>query len=336
MVYNRLPDNLPEILRRKGLKVVEVPGWQNRGRPASTGEFAPVGVLNHHTATGTNWTDEAVVKLLVNGRKDLPGPLSQFGLARDATVYIIASGRCNHAGVATASGTVAAGDGNKLYIGIEAFNDGVKEQYPQVQYDAYVLLNAVLSNDITKNSVQTVRGHKETSVSGKPDPRFDMTAFRAAVAKKMKELKTIIIVEEDIVASKPGPKLKHPGTIGKSVVHKVPLSDPVAVDSAKTYTVATIDIPKGGTYIVTLQVRMPADLTSTAEADFVRLGWVDLAKGDSTGNNPIPPATKNKDVWYRWRTINHVMEGGGPVAFNIIMPKGNSKMRFVAKAVRVA
>lgn len=188
MTYKRLPLTLPATLREVGLKVVEVPGWQTRGRPQSTGDFDPVGVLCHHTATGKDWADQRVVDMLVKGRSDLPGPLSQLGLARDGTVYVVASGRCNHAGVAKPSGTVAGGDGNRLYIGIEAFNDGVGEPYPQAQYDAYVLLAAVLSVEVTGNSVNTVRAHKETSTTGKPDPRFDMDKFRAQVAAKMAAL----------------------------------------------------------------------------------------------------------------------------------------------------
>lgn len=188
MVYKRLPENLPEILRKRGLSVVEIDGWKTRGRPESVGEFSPVGVLCHHTATGTNWTNNAVVNLLIKGRSDLPGPLSQFGLDRDGKVYIIASGRCNHAGPARSVGTVAAGDGNKLYIGIEAFNNGTTDPWPKVQYDAYVLLCATLNLDVTKNSVNTVNGHKETSVTGKIDPTFNMTEFRKLVSLKMSEL----------------------------------------------------------------------------------------------------------------------------------------------------
>lgn len=188
MVYKRLPDNTPEILRKYGLEVIEVDGWQKRGRPESTGDFNPVGTLCHHTATGKDWSDEAVVKLLVRGRSDLPGPLVQFGLDRKGRVHLIASGRCNHAGKAKASGTVSAGDGNSLYIGIEAFNDGASEIYPKEQYDAYVLLAAVISVEFTKNSVNTVRGHKETSLSGKPDPRFSMKNFRANVESKMEAI----------------------------------------------------------------------------------------------------------------------------------------------------
>lgn len=188
MAYNRLPDNLPEILKSHGLKVRQVPGWRKRGRPASTGGFNPVGVLCHHTATTVAWTLAAVIRLLTGGRTNLPGPLAQLGLTRKGVVWIIASGRANHAGKAKASGSVAAGDGNELYIGIEAFNNGTGEPWPDVQYKAYVLLAAVLSVKITKNSARTVRGHRETSTTGKIDPTFDMDRFREHVAVKMDDL----------------------------------------------------------------------------------------------------------------------------------------------------
>lgn len=184
----RLPANTPALLRAAGLTVVEVDGWETRGRPASTGGFAPVGVLCHHTATSKASPDAAVIRLLVMGRSDLPGPLCHFGLGRNGTVYVIASGRANHAGKAKASGTVAAGDGNSLYIGVEAFNDGRGEPWPSAQYDAYVLLCAALSKKITGNSVNTVRAHKETSVTGKIDPTFSMDAFRSRVAAAMERL----------------------------------------------------------------------------------------------------------------------------------------------------
>lgn len=185
-----LPNNTVKMLRNRGLKVVTVPGYKTRGRPASTGGFRPAGVLCHHTATSIRTLIAAVLRLLVFGRPDLPGPLCQFGLGRDGTVYMVALGRANHAGTAKASGTMSAGDGNEIYIGIEAFNDGVGEKWPAAQYNAYVLLCAALSLDFNKNSANTVRGHKETSFTGKIDPTFDMDAFRVKVASKMDELKT--------------------------------------------------------------------------------------------------------------------------------------------------
>lgn len=193
----RLPDNTPEILRRHGLKVKVVPGWKTRGRPASTGGFNPVGVLCHHTATTVAWTILAVIRLLTGGRSGLPGPLCQFGLDRSGTVWIVAAGRANHAGKARSVGSVAAGDGNELYFGIEAFNSGTGEPWPAVQYNAYVLLAAVLQVEFTKNSARAVSGHKETSTTGKIDPTFDMNVFRQRVAAMM------VQISEDDTTPKP-------------------------------------------------------------------------------------------------------------------------------------
>lgn len=186
MTYKRLPDNMPQILRDAGLKVVEVPGWRTRGRPASTGNLDPVGVLCHHTATSKATSTGNLTNLLVNGRADLPGPLCHFQLDRDGTVHIVASGRANHAGRARPSGTVAGGDGNALYWGVEAANSGLGEPWPDKQMDAYVTLCATLCTKVTHNSAQTVRGHRETSVTGKIDPTFNMDAFRVRVAAAMR------------------------------------------------------------------------------------------------------------------------------------------------------
>lgn len=185
---NRLPDNTPEILRRHGLKVRVVPGWKTRGRPASTGRFNPVGVLCHHTATTVAWTVAAVLRLLTGGRSDLPGPLCQFGLDRKGTVWLVAAGRANHAGQARSVGSVAAGDGNELYIGIEAFNAGAGEPWPAAQYNAYVLLVAVIQVELTGSSSRAVAGHKETSTTGKVDPSFEMDPFRQRVDAMMKQI----------------------------------------------------------------------------------------------------------------------------------------------------
>ena len=190
MVYNRLPNNLPEILRARGLKVRELPGWKTAGRPLTSGQYDPIAVLGHHTASAVSSSDEAVLSLLVRGRSDLVGPLCQLALLRDGTVVIVASGRANHAGTAKVSGPVPAGDGNKLYIGIEAFNNGVGEVWPKVQMDAYDLLVATLLEDVLGGKdASYYRGHKESSVTGKIDPTFDMNKARIRVAAKLEEFR---------------------------------------------------------------------------------------------------------------------------------------------------
>jgi hypothetical protein len=156
---------LADILRAAGLNVVELPGWKTRGRP---GSFKPVGVLWHHTGATTNGRSYAA-GILTSGRSDLPGPLCQLSIDRQGTVYVIAAGRANHAGKAKSVGSVAAGDGNTLYYGIEFQNSGT-EGWKSPQYDAGIKATAAIQKSITGNSARAVAAHYETSTTGKWDP----------------------------------------------------------------------------------------------------------------------------------------------------------------------
>jgi hypothetical protein len=189
MPQRRLTD-LPAVLRKAGLHVVEVPGWETRSRPESTGGFAPVGNLWHHTgAKDVNplsiEDDLAYARWLAEvGRSDLPAPLCQLSVGRDGTIYVCAAGRGNHAGSAKASGPVPAGDGNALYLGWECQNTG-SEGWPGAQYEAMVKGAAATSAHYGWTATAN-RAHRETSLTGKWDPgRLDMDDFRADVADEM-------------------------------------------------------------------------------------------------------------------------------------------------------
>src|SRR5262245_1953726 len=122
---------LPEVLEQAGLKVARVDGWERRGR-ADAG--VTLGVLCHHTGGSKNG-NMPTLDVLIHGRPGLMGPLSQLGLGRDGTYYVIAAGRCNHAGLGRWNGVV---DGNGHFIGIEAENTGrADDPWPAVQIDAY-------------------------------------------------------------------------------------------------------------------------------------------------------------------------------------------------------
>lgn len=170
--------DLAYAARKSGLRVVEVEGWKTRGR-APMANQAPGSIVVHHTATSAKAKGNyPTLGVILKGHGSLPGPLAHLGLGRDGTVYVIAAGRCNHAGPADALNAT-----NSYAIGIEAEHSGVGE-WPKVQYDAYVALCAALSQHY-KIPVIHVRGHKEIAVpkGRKTDPNFRMGEFREAVAK---------------------------------------------------------------------------------------------------------------------------------------------------------
>lgn len=170
---------LPEVLENAGLKVAECEGWQTRGH----GNMGNVlGVLCHHTATPGKKGNMPTLNTLIKGRSDLPGPLSQLGLGRDGTYYIIAAGKCYHAGNGLWQGITS---GNTHFIGIEAENTGGRDDFPwpEVQLEAYHRGVAAILDYINKGA-EFCAGHKEYALpkGRKPDPDLDMNAFRAAVA----------------------------------------------------------------------------------------------------------------------------------------------------------
>lgn len=193
---------LADTLRAAGLKVVEEAGWQSRGR----GEMGTVkGVLGHHTGGPPDAHGTPSLGTIIHGRADLPGPLSQLYLARDATFHVVAAGRCNHAGAGAWHGVAA---GNSQLIGIEAENAGNgSDPWPEAQIDAYVRGVAAILNHIGADAVMAA-GHKEYALprGRKIDPSFDMIAFRELV--------------EDAMADGPAPV----GQLSKPPV--VPATDP--------------------------------------------------------------------------------------------------------------
>jgi len=177
---------LPQVLKDAGLRVIEVPGWQNRGHGD---EGTVLGVLCHHTC-GPLHGDLPDLNVLIDGRPDLGGPLCNLGLGRSGTFYIIAAGKGWHAGRGQWQGIT---DGNAHLVGIEAENIGTsnadgspKEPWPAVQMDAYKRGCAAILKHVGAKPIMCA-GHKEYALphGRKDDPNFDMNAFRNDVAALM-------------------------------------------------------------------------------------------------------------------------------------------------------
>lgn len=177
---------LPEVLKDAGLKVATIDGWETRGR-GDVGNI--VGVICHHTA-GPKTGNMPSLHIVTEGRPATPrqralaGPLAQLCLGRDGTFYVVAAGKTNHAGEGIWKGFT---NGNANFIGIEAENAGTADDlWPQVQMDAYRRGVAAILAKIGQKEIMCA-GHKEYALPNgrKPDPRFDMVAFRSSVAAIM-------------------------------------------------------------------------------------------------------------------------------------------------------
>jgi N-acetylmuramoyl-L-alanine amidase/Putative peptidoglycan binding domain len=210
---------LPRTLLEAGLKVAETQGWADRGRA----EMGPVkGVMCHHTGTAAPG-NMPTLNVLINGRPGLSGPLCQLGLGRDGTYYVVAAGRANHAGEGRWKGLT---NGNSNFIGIEAENDGGKTTpWPEVQMDAYRRGVAAILRKIGAD-VSMCCGHREYALppGRKPDPVFDMDAFRDGVAQIMAGRQSVKLIEAVDATGRPTLRRGARGAAVKELQTKLGLS----------------------------------------------------------------------------------------------------------------
>lgn len=158
-------DWLADVLESAGLTVRRVGGWETRGKDSWPYYFNPQGIVWHHTATSPSLSTTSLVALIIHGRADLPGPLSQLVLERDGVYYVIASGKANHAGAGGWRGL----NSNYQVVGIEAANNGVGETWPAVQLDAYERGTKAILNKLGRTS-DWMCAHREWAPKRKIDP----------------------------------------------------------------------------------------------------------------------------------------------------------------------
>jgi hypothetical protein len=148
-------EDLDAAMLNAGIPYTEIPftvydptgahDWRSRGRPASTGSFAPEGVLCHHTASPAGCSDRTDLQCILAGNAEAPGPIAQMYIGRAGNVYLVAAGRANHGGKGMRPGIDGScADMNAALLGIEAGNSGVGERWPDVQTAIYGAVVAAL------------------------------------------------------------------------------------------------------------------------------------------------------------------------------------------------
>ncbi|WP_318205402.1 peptidoglycan recognition family protein [Streptomyces sp. SCL15-4] len=193
-------------LKKWGLRYVEIPGWSSHNRNQK-GAWGPVnGFVWHHTGADVRDGQAYASTTLYNGITGLPGPLCQFSIGTDGTVYLVGWGRANHAGggdpavlahvqaedysgqLHPTRGNSNGVDGNAHFYGVEIQYSGGHEM-SAAQYTAARRLSAAIL-DFHGWSERSVIGHGEWS-SDKWDPGYAagkimaMPAVRADVASTL-------------------------------------------------------------------------------------------------------------------------------------------------------
>jgi hypothetical protein len=186
--------DLADVLRRAGLRVREIDGWQQRQRGGTGyGQEDPIGIVVHHTASSSSWDGEPDVNYLAV-QCDV-APMSNLYVDRSGQWWVIAGGATNTNGTGGPWGPIPLDSANSRVIGIEAGNNGVGEPWPDVMQDAYVAGVAALA-DAYGVEAGNILAHHEWAPTRKLDPagpsRFgsinssqswDMDRFRAAVSE---------------------------------------------------------------------------------------------------------------------------------------------------------
>jgi hypothetical protein len=170
---------LADVLADAGLKVKPYTGWETRG----IDDFAPRGVMLHHTVTKPTTSDAVVDRLLaITGSSKVKAPLCNYSTNRDGSVSIIAAGTANHGGVGRWNGV----SGNRYWFGDEMKNLGTSaEPWAPIQVESALRAAAAVLTHIGADA-SWMCGHKEyaTPAGRKVDPHsLNMNSLRTVVAE---------------------------------------------------------------------------------------------------------------------------------------------------------
>lgn len=170
-------------IRERGVKVVFVNGWDQRG---GTFPVVPNAAFVHHDASATTSGTWGALGIITHGRAGVPPPLSQFQVARGnvAQVAIVAAGIANHAGRGGPLKGLPKDNANRETYGTEVANNGVGERYSDATIHAIRAVQASIAEE-SHFGPDMVIGHKEWAPTRKIDPTYSMDWMRGLVTDTM-------------------------------------------------------------------------------------------------------------------------------------------------------
>lgn len=174
---------LVDVLHDAGLVVKPVDGWENRG---SALRYDPRVIVDHHTA-GPLGRSAPSLKICVDGRPGLSGPLCNLLTGRGGEVYVIASGISNNAGKGAAPQWEASHNRHTIGHEIEHTGDLDTEPLNGEQLEVASRVDAAICRHLGWDAGRCV-AHREWAPGRKVDPVWSQDAHRARVARDLGEL----------------------------------------------------------------------------------------------------------------------------------------------------
>lgn len=178
-------------LKKWGVKYKEVTvggkSWKTHNRNSAGSWDQLNGFIWHHTGVDVSNAASYAAGTLWSGFSGLPGPLCQFSIGTDGTVYLVGWGRANHAGggdpavltkvqnenytgqLKPTKGNSNGVDGNRHFYGVEIQYSG-SHKMTDAQYQSALKLSAAII-DFHKWSEKSCIAHGEWS-SDKWDPGY--------------------------------------------------------------------------------------------------------------------------------------------------------------------
>lgn len=147
-----------QILRDDGFKVVEVSGWESRGK----GPMTTRGRIEHHTASPYGSSDTASLRVVTFGRADLRNSLCRWYVSRTGVIYLVALHKSWHAGTGIKGS-------NSTLSGTEAEHSGIsRERWSDASLAAQAAISRAESR-VFAFGTSRVWDHKEHAPSRKVD-----------------------------------------------------------------------------------------------------------------------------------------------------------------------
>lgn len=184
-------------LRERGLEVVELAGWQDRGR----GELRPTGHTQHHTGGLTTAEcvlrgidpDTPSLRVCTFGREGLRNALCNFYVSRIGVIYLVAGRVAWHAG-AGVLGT------NSTLIGTEAeHSGGPYEPWTLGSLQSQLAIAVECAREFDYPITPGVHDHREHAPKRKPDRiNIDSDTFRDQVLAGLHASLAAIIEGDDV------------------------------------------------------------------------------------------------------------------------------------------